>query len=132
MLQLRLKYGWIREYLAKLDILWPLHKRAFSLKDSIYFYRDTKDTDGESKAASGLGEVYLQMGEFDKATHYHKMDYDISEANHDMEGKVCNYQWYYSYGQNLNLRNQGLFENWSWLLMFRVINHVYWLFQIKG
>ena len=54
----------------------------------IYCYRDTKDTDGEARAASGLGEVYLQMGEFDKAMQYHQMAYDISETHEDMDGKV--------------------------------------------
>lgn len=54
----------------------------------IYCYRDTTDTDGEARAASGLGEVYLQMGEFDKAMHYHQMAYDISENHEDMDGKV--------------------------------------------
>ena len=56
----------------------------------IYCYRDTTDTDGEARAASGLGEVYLQMGEFDKAMHYHQMAYDISENHEDMDGKVIN------------------------------------------
>lgn len=50
--------------------------------------RDTNDVEGEARAASGLGEVYLQMGEFDNAMQYHQMDYDISEANEDMDGKV--------------------------------------------
>ena len=58
----------------------------------IYCYRDTKDTDGEARAASGLGEVYLQMGEFDKAMQYHQMAYDISETHEDMDGKVIFFQ----------------------------------------
>ena len=52
-------------------------------------YRDTNDADGEAKAASSLGEVFLQMGEYDKAMDYHQMDYDISESHEIMEGKVC-------------------------------------------
>ena len=44
--------------------------------------------DGEARAASGLAEVYLQMGEYDKAMRYHQMDYDISESKQDMDGKV--------------------------------------------
>ena len=52
------------------------------------FCRDTKDADGEAKAASSLGEVFLQMGEYDKAMDYHQMDYDISESHEIMEGKV--------------------------------------------
>ena len=54
----------------------------------IYCCRDTKDVDGEAKAASGLGDVYLQMGEFHKAIQYHQMDYDVSELDHGMDGKV--------------------------------------------
>ena len=54
----------------------------------LIIFRDTHDADGESKAASSLGEVYLQMGEFDKASEYHQMDYDISESHEVMEGKV--------------------------------------------
>ena len=54
----------------------------------LVIFRDTHDADGESKAASSLGEVYLQMGEFDKASEYHQMDYDISESHEVMEGKV--------------------------------------------
>lgn len=50
--------------------------------------RNTKHSDGESKAASGLGEVYLQMAEYDKAMEYHQLDYDLSEAHQDIEGKV--------------------------------------------
>ena len=53
-----------------------------------YFSRDTRDFEGESKAASSLGEVFLQMGEFESALEYHQMDYDISESNESMEGKV--------------------------------------------
>ena len=59
----------------------------------IYCYRDTKDTDGEARAASGLGEVYLQMGEFDKAMQYHQMAYDISETHEDIDGKVSFFTW---------------------------------------
>ena len=53
-----------------------------------YFSRDTRDFEGESKAASSLGEVFLQMGEFESALEYHQMDYDISESHESMEGKV--------------------------------------------
>ena len=53
-----------------------------------YFSRDTRDFEGESKAASSLGEVFLQMGEFESALEYHQMDYDISESHECMEGKV--------------------------------------------
>ena len=63
-------------------------KRQLCTEKLIYCYRDTTDTDGEARAASGLGEVYLQMGEFDKAMHYHQMAYDISENHEDMDGKV--------------------------------------------
>ena len=52
------------------------------------FSRDTRDFEGESKAASSLGEVFLQMGEFESALEYHQMDYDISESHESMEGKV--------------------------------------------
>ena len=65
----------------------------------IFFSRDTRDFEGESKAASSLGEVFLQMGEFESALEYHQMDYDISESHESMEGKVIviNFDiiWYY-------------------------------------
>ena len=54
----------------------------------LIFSRDTRDFEGESKAASSLGEVFLQMGEFESALEYHQMDYDISESHESMEGKV--------------------------------------------
>ena len=59
-----------------------------SKKNLDYTFRDTQDFEGESLAASGLGEVHLQMGEWDKAMTFHQMDYDLSEKNDDMLGKV--------------------------------------------
>ena len=57
-------------------------------KKKSFLFRETHDVDGEARAASGLAEVYLQMGEYDKAMRYHQMDYDISESKQDMDGKV--------------------------------------------
>ena len=64
--------------------------RLYSLTDwtKKQSYRDTQDSEGESLAASGLGEVHLQMGEWDQAMAYHQMDYDLSERHEDMTGKV--------------------------------------------
>ena len=54
----------------------------------MFFCSETSDREGEAKAASSLGQVYLQMGEFEKAKTYHRMDYDLSEASEDAEGKI--------------------------------------------
>ncbi len=35
-----------------------------------------------------MGDVYLQMGEYEKAMEFHQLDYDLSEAEEDNSGKV--------------------------------------------
>ena len=85
------------DYVDFLPMISILPAPITTLKWSSYFllsYRDTSDADGEAKAASSLGEVFLQMGEYDKAMDYHQMDYDISESHEIMEGKVCYKSWF--------------------------------------
>ena len=61
---------------------------AKKIVTNLSFFREMKDPCGEAKASSNLGDVYLQMGEYEKAMEFHQLDYDLSEAEEDNSGKV--------------------------------------------
>ena len=56
--------------------------RAIScLEHQITLAKEQKDKTGEGDACCGLGGVYQQMGEYDRAIDFHKKDLKIAQVS---------------------------------------------------
>ena len=68
-----------------------LSESAMSIiKTNIFFFifRDLNDRTSEAKAAAGLGNVHLNIGDVSNALKYHELDLGLSQEFDDSNGQI--------------------------------------------